>query len=149
MPVSQCSKGKWRIGSGPCVYESKASAERAWRAYLAQKSFSEELEKLSFASIKQRIGMLASYFVQMVWSSTQGEYLAAAPPEEIRYEWMTVGDDRTCPVCEPNDGKMFDSMETVMMQYPAHANCRCWIEVRKTMPYREGSRFQWTPPDGW
>jgi len=37
MPVSKCPNGKWRIGNGPCMYRSKASAERAYKAYLAKK----------------------------------------------------------------------------------------------------------------
>ena len=35
MPVRKCPNGKYRIGSGPCVFTSKAKAERAYRAYLA------------------------------------------------------------------------------------------------------------------
>lgn len=31
MPVSKCSNGKWRVGSGPCQYSSKAKAESAWQ----------------------------------------------------------------------------------------------------------------------
>ena len=38
MPVYKCSNGKYRIGDGPCMYTSKDSAERAYRAYLAQES---------------------------------------------------------------------------------------------------------------
>lgn len=38
MPVRKCSNGKYRIGSGDCVYNSKESAERAYRAYLAKKN---------------------------------------------------------------------------------------------------------------
>lgn len=37
MPVHKCSNGKWRIGSGKCMYKSKAAAERAYRAYKAKK----------------------------------------------------------------------------------------------------------------
>jgi len=37
MPVIRCSSGKYRIGSGPCIYTSKAAAERAYAAYLAKK----------------------------------------------------------------------------------------------------------------
>lgn len=37
MPVLKCSNGKYRIGSGDCVYKSKASAERAYRGYLGSK----------------------------------------------------------------------------------------------------------------
>ena len=37
MPVSKCSNGKWRVGSGPCMYNTKGNAERAYQAYLAKK----------------------------------------------------------------------------------------------------------------
>jgi len=40
MPVLSCRKrGKkmFRIGSGPCVYPTKAKAERAYAAYRAKK----------------------------------------------------------------------------------------------------------------
>lgn len=37
MPVAKCPNGKWRIGSGRCMYTSKAKAEAAYRAYLAKK----------------------------------------------------------------------------------------------------------------
>jgi len=36
MPVKSCGK-KYRIGSGKCMYKSKASAERAYAAYRAKK----------------------------------------------------------------------------------------------------------------
>jgi len=96
--------------------------------------------------------MLVTSFVQLVWSSTQGEYLKGVEekkPAQVKYEWLTVGDDRTCPICEPKDGQMFYEMDDVMKDFPPHANCRCWIEVRKVMPIRPMQRFQWTPPEGW
>lgn len=37
MPVLKCSNDKWRIGTGPCMYTSKASAERAYQGYLGSK----------------------------------------------------------------------------------------------------------------
>lgn len=37
MPVRKCSNGKYRIGSGDCIYTSKASAERAYAGYRAAK----------------------------------------------------------------------------------------------------------------
>lgn len=37
MPVKKCKNGKWKIGRGPCIYTSKAKANRAYRAYLAKK----------------------------------------------------------------------------------------------------------------
>lgn len=37
MPVLKCSNGKYRIGSGDCIYKSRASAERAYAGYRAEK----------------------------------------------------------------------------------------------------------------
>jgi len=37
MPVTKCSNGKWRIGSGPCVYSTKKSAEAGMKAMYARK----------------------------------------------------------------------------------------------------------------
>ena len=36
MPVLKCPNGKWRIGTGPCVFTTRAAAERAYVAYLIQ-----------------------------------------------------------------------------------------------------------------
>ena len=38
MPVYSCGNGKFRIGDGECMYTSRASAERAYVAYLAQEN---------------------------------------------------------------------------------------------------------------
>jgi len=37
MPVYACPNGKYRIGTGPCVYETKAKADRAYKGYMASK----------------------------------------------------------------------------------------------------------------
>ncbi len=38
MPVKLDARtGKWRIGSGPAMYDTKAAAERAYKGYLAKK----------------------------------------------------------------------------------------------------------------
>jgi len=38
MPVTRCKNGKYRIGSGKCMYTSKASAEKAQKAYKAKQN---------------------------------------------------------------------------------------------------------------
>jgi len=38
MPIYRCDNGKYRIGDGECMYESEATAERAYVAYLAQEN---------------------------------------------------------------------------------------------------------------
>ena len=37
MPVYKCPNGKYRIGSGKCMYKDRASAERAYAGYKASK----------------------------------------------------------------------------------------------------------------
>jgi len=50
MPIYSCDNGKYRIGKGECMYESHASAQRAFVAYLA--SHPEEAAKLQEDSKK-------------------------------------------------------------------------------------------------
>lgn len=38
MPVTRCENGKYKIGDGECIYTSRASAERAYVAYLAEEN---------------------------------------------------------------------------------------------------------------
>jgi len=38
MPVTKCSNGKYKIGSGKCMYKTKASAEKAQQAYKASQN---------------------------------------------------------------------------------------------------------------
>jgi len=40
-----------------------------------------------------------------------------------KLEWMTMEDERVCPICGPLDGKVFDTDR--FPQQPAHPNCRC------------------------
>lgn len=105
-----------------------------------------EIQKGKLNDLRNRIGMLVTNFVQKIWSQTQGEYLQAVE-ESVHYVWFTVGDDRTCEVCGSNHGKKFKSMNSVMNEYPPHANCRCWINIEENI--RPMQRFQWTPPEGW
>jgi len=34
MPVRKCNNGKWRIGSGKCIYPTKKKAASAFRGFL-------------------------------------------------------------------------------------------------------------------
>ena len=45
MPIYSCGGGKYRIGDGECMYRSRASAERAYVAYLAQEDEDNDDEK--------------------------------------------------------------------------------------------------------
>ncbi len=37
LPVFKCGNGKYRIGSGPCMYGSRESAEKAYKGYKGSK----------------------------------------------------------------------------------------------------------------
>ena len=63
MPVSKCPNGKYKIGSGKCMYDSKAKAEKAYKGYLASKreklkyeisSLEEDLKLISLELAKQK-----------------------------------------------------------------------------------------------
>jgi hypothetical protein len=41
VPVISCGNGKYRIGTGKCMYDSKEKAERAYKGYLVQKHMNE------------------------------------------------------------------------------------------------------------
>lgn len=45
MPVHKCPNGKYRIGSGKCIYDSKEKAEKAYKAYLAKKHSESKNER--------------------------------------------------------------------------------------------------------
>jgi len=48
MPVIKCSNGNYRIGSGKCIYTTKAKATSAYKAYLAKKGIKERRQRRSW-----------------------------------------------------------------------------------------------------
>jgi SPP1 gp7 family putative phage head morphogenesis protein len=42
----------------------------------------------------------------------------------LEAEWLTAGDDRVCPQCEDQEGKIF-TIEEARGMIPLHPNCRC------------------------
>jgi len=56
MPVSKCSNGKYKIGSGKCMYDSKAKAEEAYKGYMAHKHMNELRDELT--SEKEDLGRI-------------------------------------------------------------------------------------------
>jgi hypothetical protein len=47
MPVTLCSNGKYRIGSGACIYDSEEKAKKALQAILSNGSFRADINKVS------------------------------------------------------------------------------------------------------
>jgi hypothetical protein len=48
MPVIKCSNGKWRIGSGGCIYNTEDKANKVWAAILASGAYAADSNKVSF-----------------------------------------------------------------------------------------------------
>jgi SPP1 gp7 family putative phage head morphogenesis protein len=42
-----------------------------------------------------------------------------------QWRWNTANDELVCPICRPNNGKLFPLSE-LDNRLPAHVNCRCW-----------------------
>ena len=42
MPVIECLNGKYRIGQGACIYDTKEDADNVWKALLAKGIYQEE-----------------------------------------------------------------------------------------------------------
>ena len=57
-----------------------------------------------------------------------------------KLEWMTMDDERTCPVCGPLDGKAFPTKQFPPL--PGHPNCRCSCLQRGLLSSAEGSLAQ-------
>lgn len=48
MPIYKCSNSKYRIGNGACIYDTKAKAEKVYRAILAQGEFANKIVSFDF-----------------------------------------------------------------------------------------------------
>lgn len=48
MPVIKCSNGKYRIGSGACIYDTEKKATEVWQAILASGAYKADSNKVSY-----------------------------------------------------------------------------------------------------
>ncbi len=86
-------------------------------------------DKESFRHAGTKVFTKAQYRMEMI---ARTEVLRAHNQGRIKFhqqvgvsklEWMTMEDERTCPVCGGLDGKVFDTDH--FPNQPAHPNCRC------------------------
>ena len=86
-------------------------------------------DKESFRHAGSKVFTKAQYRMEMI---ARTEVLRAHNQGRIKFhqqvgvsklEWMTMEDERTCPVCGGLDGKVFDTDR--FPNQPAHPNCRC------------------------
>ena len=47
--------------------------------------------------------------------------------------WVTLHDEKTCTPCKQNNGKIYEINEVVNPSPPLHHNCRCKIEILKSI----------------
>ena len=51
MPVVKCSNGKWRVGNGSCIYDTKEKAIEVWQAILAQGKYAAQKISLDYDGV--------------------------------------------------------------------------------------------------
>jgi len=56
MPVIKCPTGKYRIGTGPCVFETKQLAMKAYRGYLWKK-YGTKASKMEWVDVPNDIDL--------------------------------------------------------------------------------------------
>jgi SPP1 gp7 family putative phage head morphogenesis protein len=86
-------------------------------------------DKESFRNAGSKVFSKTQYRMEMI---ARTEILRAHNQGRMRFhrqvglqklEWMTMADERTCPICGTLDGKQFDIDH--FPSQPAHPNCRC------------------------
>ena len=76
--------------------------------------------------IQRRIAQLSSNFTYRIVNNA---VKITAQKEKAKYlVWVTVGDDRVCPICEPRHMKMYKTT-WFLPRMPAHAGCRCVWQI--------------------
>ena len=56
MPVIKCPNNKYRIGTGPCVFETKQLAEKAYHGYLWKK-YGTKASKMEWVDVPNGIDL--------------------------------------------------------------------------------------------
>lgn len=51
MPIRKCSNGKWRVGSGACIYDTKEKALKVYQAILAQGKMAVQKVSLDYDGV--------------------------------------------------------------------------------------------------
>lgn len=74
-----------------------------------------------FSKAQYRMEMIAR--TEVLRAHNQGRIKFHDQVGVQRLEWMTMLDERVCPVCGPLDGKIFETRK--FPPQPAHPNCRC------------------------
>lgn len=70
MPVKKCSNGKWRIGSGDCMYDTKETAEKAYAGYRASKYANES----EYSTVEEQMRYMLNQLDEEISPATDEEY---------------------------------------------------------------------------
>jgi Phage Mu protein F like protein len=74
---------------------------------------------------------------RMFWEQAHAEDPGAVDLDGVRKRWVTVADERVCPICEPlhdvvvRFDEHFQSGDFLGEGPPAHPNCRCYLEYEQ------------------
>lgn len=140
MPVIACPNGKYRIGSGPCMYHSKEKAQKAYRAYLYYsnkehfKNLSDRILSLRFVEAFQGIHFMDRYSALGI-DPPSPETVCKGHCEGtgVIPIYMKEGDPRTSPKLARGPDE--DDPELI----------RRWREAEKEEPSDDGYHFVTCP----
>lgn len=97
---------------------------------------------------RNRAELIARTELANAFNAVEYETLRQNGAQKVR--WVTVMDERVCPICEPlhNQEKQingnFDSASFNGLRPPAHVNCRCFLEEVLSDFKPIGNRIVWT-----
>ena len=96
MPVIKCSNGKYRIGSGACIYDTEEKAIEVYQAILAGGAFAESYNDYPEAATNNAKRAL-KYAEQNGWGScgtpvgkARANQLANKEPISVSYTHLTL-----------------------------------------------------------
>lgn len=105
MPISKCENGKYKIGDGECMYESEASAERAYVAYLAESEEDKNKNKksmiynyksfdLEVKDVDAKSGTVTGYFSAFGMVDSDGDIMMPGAFKRSIQDWGVEGKQR-------------------------------------------------------
>jgi HK97 family phage prohead protease len=105
MPISKCENGKYKIGDGECMYESEASAERAYVAYLAESEDDKNKNKksmiynyksfdLEVKDVDAKSGTVTGYFSAFGMVDSDGDIMMPGAFKRSIQDWGVEGKQR-------------------------------------------------------
>ena len=109
MPVTQCENGKWKVGSGECIYTSRENAVEAYRAYLAQEGEKESENNnaksknmiynyksfgLEVKDVDAKSGVVSGYFSAFGMIDSDGDIMMPGAFKRSIQDWGPEGKNR-------------------------------------------------------